>query len=99
MRKTAALILAVCLALAVLPAACAEESDDPFYIAPISDEIFERIKGKSFRDDCTLPREDLRYLHVLHVTLDGETLEGEMIVNYHIAEDVLDILRQLYEAK
>lgn len=99
MRKTAALIMAVCLTLAVLPAACAEESGDPFYIAPISDEIFERIRGKSFRDDCTLPREDLRYLHVLHVTLDGETLEGEMIVNYHIAEDVLDILKQLYEAK
>ena len=32
------------------------------------------------------------------VDLNGETHEGEMIVNYHIAEDVLDILRQLYEA-
>ena len=77
----------------------AAQTEDPFYILPISDEIFARIYGKSFKEDCTLPREDLRYLHVLHVDLNGETREGEMIVNYHIAEDVLDILRQLYEAK
>ena len=76
-----------------------EAADSGFWISEITDVIFERIQGNSFKDDCTLPREDLRYLHVLHVDLNGETHEGEMIVNYHIAEDVLDILRQLYEAK
>ena len=30
--------------------------------------------------------------------MDGNTHKGEMIVNYHIAEDVLDILKTLYEA-
>lgn len=74
------------------------EIEDAFYITPITDEIFVRIKGKSFKAECTLPREDLRYLHVLHKDLEGKTHEGEMIVNYHIAEDVLDILKQLYEA-
>ena len=69
------------------------------YITEITDEIFSRMEGKSFSKDCTLPREDLRYLHVLHKTLDGSTREGELVVNVHIAEDVLDILRQLYEAK
>jgi hypothetical protein len=69
-----------------------------FYITPITDDIFERIKGKSFKDDCTLPREDLRYLHVLHKDLDGVEHEGEMIVNKHIADDVLEILKELYEA-
>ena len=77
----------------------AAQPEDAFYIAPISDEIFARIEGKSFKEDCTLPREDLRYLHVLHVDLNGETREGEMIVNRHIAEDVLEILRELYEAE
>lgn len=70
-----------------------------FYVSEITDEIFARIKGKSFKDDCTLPREDLRYLHVLHVDINGNVHEGEMIVNKHIAEDVLDILRELYENK
>ena len=69
-----------------------------FYITLITDEIFARIYGKSVKEECTLPREDLRYLHVLHKDLDGVEHEGEMIVNYHIAEDVLDILKKLYEA-
>ena len=73
--------------------------EDPFRIEPISDVVFNRIYGKSFREDCTLPREDLRYLHVLHVDPEGVEHEGEMIVNYHIAKDVLEILRQLYEAE
>ena len=72
---------------------------EDFYISPITDEIFARIKGKSFKDDCTLPREDLRYLHVLHKDLNGKEHEGEMIVNVHIAETVLDILKKLYEAE
>ena len=75
------------------------QAEEQFYVEPISDEVFERMYGKSFKEDCTLPREDLRYLHVLHVDLNGEEREGEMVVNYHIADDVLDILRQLYEAK
>jgi hypothetical protein len=74
-----------------------EATQEDFYISEINDEIFARIKGKSFKDDCTLPREDLRYLHVLHKDKDGKVHEGEMIVNKHIAEDVLDILRELYE--
>ena len=71
---------------------------DGFYMKKIDDEIFSRIKGKSFKDNCTLPREDLRYLHVLHKDLDGNTHEGEMICNVYIAYDVLDILMKLYEA-
>lgn len=72
-------------------------STKDFYISDITDDVFARIKGKSFKDECTLSREDLRYLHVLHKDKDGNVHEGEMIVNKHIAEDVLDILRELYE--
>ena len=68
-----------------------------FYASEITDDIFARIQGKSFKDDCTLPREDLRYLHVLHKDINGNVHEGEMIVNKHIADSVLDILRELYE--
>ena len=69
-----------------------------FYVKKIDDEIFARIKGKSYKDDCTVPREDLRYLHVLHKDLDGKTHEGEMICNVYIAADLLDIFQKLYEA-
>ena len=76
-------------------AATSDEQAD-FYMTEITDDIFARIEGKSFKDDCTLPREDLRYLHVLHKDINGTVHEGEMIVNKHIAQDVLDILQELY---
>ena len=69
-----------------------------FFITQINDEIFLRIKGKSFKDNCTLPREDLRYLHVLHKDLQGNTHEGEIICNVYIACDLLDIFQKLYAA-
>ncbi len=52
------------------------QAEEAFYIKEIDDELFARIKGKSFKEDCTLPREDLRYLHVLHKDLDGNTHEA-----------------------
>lgn len=72
--------------------------DDFFVIQEIPDSIFTFMQGKSFKEDCIVPREDLRYLKMLHKNIDGETLMGEMVVNKAIAEDVLDIFRQLYEA-
>lgn len=42
-------------------------SRDGFSIQEISDELFERMKsGNTYKDDCVVPREDLRYLLVLH---------------------------------
>ncbi len=58
--------------------AAAQTDTDSFYITEITDDIFSRIEGKSFKEECTLPREDLRYLHVLHKDLVGNTLEGEI---------------------
>lgn len=72
--------------------------DSQFYITEITDELFAKMQGKSYKDNCTVPREDLRYLHVLHKDLNGETKEGEMVVNQFIAEDVLEILKELYKA-
>ena len=73
-------------------------ADDGFFVTKIDDKIFAKIKGKSFKDNCTLPVEDLRYLHVLHKDLNGNTLEGEIICNAYIADDLLDIFQKLYAA-
>ncbi len=93
-------------AVAVSPAPCAisaaEEAEVTeeagFTISEIPDEIFEKMQGKSYREDCPIPREDLRYLRVLHKNLEGETLEGELVCHETVAEDLVDIFRELYEA-
>lgn len=70
-----------------------------FSVQPIPDAVFLRMRGRSFGPSCTTPRSDLRYLRCLHVTADGYTLVGEMVLHRSIAESVLGILRQLYEAR
>ena len=92
------ILLAFLVVVLSFSASFASFADENFYVTEINDEIFARIKGKSFKDDCTLPREDLRYLHVLHKDLDGNSHEGEMICNKYIADDVLEIFKKLYEA-
>ena len=69
-----------------------------FYAEEISDEVFARMDGKSFSADCTLSRDELRYLHLLYKDIDGNTHEGEMVCNVAIADKLIDIFRQLYEA-
>ena len=56
------------------------------------------MQGKSYKADCTLPRENLRYIHVLHVGFDNQVHEGELVVNKDIADDVLEIFKELYES-
>lgn len=64
----------------------------------IPDTIFALMQGKTYKANCTTPRDELRYLLCLHRDKDGRAWVGEMIVNTCIADDVLDIFRQLYDA-
>lgn len=67
-----------------------------FYISEIDDKVFSRIDGKSYKKNCTVPLEELRYLQVLHKNLNGETLSGELICNVKIAETLIKIFEKLY---
>jgi len=69
-----------------------------FTIDTISDEVFARMQGLSFPKECTTPRQDLRYLRVLHRNADDSICQGEIVCNKRIAQDLIDIFKQLYEA-
>ena len=73
--------------------------DEEFYMTEITDEIFERIKGKSYPEGATVSLDDLRWCHVVHYGFDGEIHEGEIIVNKAIAEDTLEIFKELFDIK
>lgn len=74
------------------------ELESSFYINEISDELFARMWGKSYKENCTIPRSELRHLRLLHKTLDGATKEGELVCNVKIADTLLDIFKKLYAA-
>lgn len=69
-----------------------------FSAETLSDETFQRMQGKSWKKDCTLKRNELRYLRLLHRNAKGQTQLGEMVVNASIAERVVRVFRKLYEA-
>lgn len=70
-----------------------------FTIQEIPDEIFKKMRGKSYKADCILPRSELRYLRLLYYGFDDKTHVGDMIVNVSVAEDVRDIFYLLYQEK
>ncbi len=75
------------------------EEREGFSISEISDDLFERMKrGNTYKEDCIVPKEDLRYLLVLHKDKGGNIHQGEMVVHKLIAEDVLEIFEELYDA-
>ena len=91
--KRITFILIACFALL-----SAWAQNDCFSIDTISDALFLRMQGRSFPANCTTPRSDLRYLRVLHRNAEDSVLHGELVCNVAIAEDLIDIFRQLYEA-
>ena len=70
-----------------------------FYYESLSDSIKKRITGLSYKQDCTIPYEDLRYVRVLYTNFNGGTSTGELICNQAIARDLVEIFYELYQAE
>ena len=64
---------------------------------PLPDSVFTLMQGRSYKANCPIPRDSLRYIRCLHKDLEGRSIVGEMVVNVRIAECVLRIFRQLYD--
>lgn len=70
-----------------------------FSVQPIPDSVFQRMQGRSWPEGCTVHRADLRYLRLSHVDADKKEHVGEMVCNKAIANDLLEIFRELYRQK
>lgn len=71
---------------------------DGFYYEPLSEEVKTRITGKSYPADCSIPYSDLRYVSVLYCDFNNETQTGEIICSKLIAQDLVEIFHELYNA-
>ena len=69
---------------------------DGFFYQPITDDIKERIYGLSYKTDCTIPYEDLRYISVKYYDFDNQVQTGEIICNKAVAQDLVEIFYELY---
>jgi len=56
------------------------------------------MQGRSYKENCTIPRDSLRYITCLHRDYYGHAIVGEMVVNVLVADAAVDIFRELYKA-
>lgn len=73
--------------------------DSVFVSTPIPPEVEARMRGVSYPAHATIPLEDLRYLRLSYVDFDGKSQVGELVCNKRIADDLVDIFRELYKAR
>ena len=88
----------ICLVFLSLVSPAVMQAQD-FSVSPLSDSLFARMQGQSYPEGCTVPRSDLRHVRVLHVDAQGMVHKGELVCNKAIAQDLVDIFRQLYQAR
>lgn len=85
---------------------------DGFYYEPLSDALKHYMTGVSYpaekSADSTqespeqsdgspaITLDELRYVHLLHYDFDGEPVEGELVCNAAIAQELIEIFYQLY---
>ena len=73
--------------------------DNCFAAEPIPDDVWQRMQGKTYKENPYIGRDDLRHVRALHWDYDNQMHIGEMVCNKEIADCVARILRQLFDAK
>lgn len=75
------------------------KAEEGFTSSLIPDKVWAKMQGKSVPKGCPVKRESLRYLTVRHYDNNGKETKGEIICSKSIANDLLEIFRELHKAK
>ncbi len=70
-----------------------------FAYSNLSEEVRERIVGVSWKEDSPVKLEELVYINVTYWGFDDKEHVGEVIVHEKLAQEVLEIFKELYEAR
>lgn len=71
--------------------------EEVFTINKIDDIVYNRINNISYKENDYITLEDLRYLEVTYWGFDDKRHYGELIVNQLVAEEVIEIFKELYQ--
>jgi D-alanyl-D-alanine carboxypeptidase len=64
----------------------------------LPDGLAAEMRGTTWKPGCPVPLDDLRLLHFNYWAFDGTLDRGPMVVNASVANDVLWVFKQLYDA-
>lgn len=68
-----------------------------FTAEELPNEVIERIKGISYKENPHVKLGDLAYLRVRYYDFEHKVQSGELIVARKLAQEVLDIFYELFE--
>lgn len=68
-----------------------------FTAEELPNEVIERIKGVSYKENPYVKLGDLAYLRVRYYDFEHKVQSGELIVARKLAQEVLDIFYELFE--
>lgn len=69
-----------------------------FHATPIPESVKIRMEGCSFKAIAGVDWDDLRYVQLLHCDVDGNAIVGELVCAKTIADDLLSIFKELFQA-
>lgn len=75
------------------------KTPDNFRSEPIPPDLATRMKGVSWHEGCPVPMASLRLLRVKYLDFDGAEQVGQIVVHEKLADEVLEIFREILEAR
>lgn len=79
-----------------------QDMTQEFYWTDLNNDIKEKITGISYpetNEKIEISYEELAYVHVLHYDFQDEIQEGELICNKKLAQDFVEIFKELFDEK
>lgn len=72
------------------------KKEEYFYYEEVPDNIKEGLFQDELKKSANVTWDDLVLVHILHIGFDNLVHKGKIIVNKKIAEDTVDIFKELY---
>ena len=66
---------------------------------PIPDDVRASMEGKSMKSNAYIDYDDLMYLTIPHYDFNYNIVEGHLVVNKDLAEELLDIFAELIDVR
>lgn len=76
----------------------AYDTQPDFFHEPVSESLQKYMDSKSYTANGDITFDSLRHVVVKYIDFEGNTKSGELIVNINVADEVVEIFRELYAA-
>ncbi len=70
-----------------------------FSVQALSNSVIDRIKDNSWKEGAPIDLEELAYVEITYWGFDEQPHLGELIVNREVADEVVSIFQDIYEAR